>query len=59
MNPESFPGWMYYVKKKNIPLMNVRGRMCTGCHEAANDPHPYFDGNKEKRYRDFLFVPFQ
>jgi hypothetical protein len=32
--------------------------MCLGCHEAANEEHPYFDKNKGDAFRDYLFSPF-
>ncbi len=57
-NPDALEGWVYYMKKKGKPPVTVTGRMCIGCHEAANDPHPYFDGNKKKEFRDYLFAPF-
>jgi hypothetical protein len=31
--------------------------MCHGCHEAANEEHPYFDKNKTGLVRDYLFCP--
>ena len=50
-------GWIYYVKKPNDLLTVVNTKMCAGCHEAANEKHPYFDGNTDDSFRDFLFVP--
>ncbi len=52
-------GWRYFMKAKNKPVMEVKSRMCIGCHEAANEPHPYFDKNKKGLFRDYLFVPFK
>jgi cytochrome P460 len=51
-------GWSYYMKKPGNKIMKVESKMCIGCHEAANERHPYFDKNKEGIFRDFLFVSF-
>lgn len=55
-NPEALNGWVYYMKKPNEEIVEIKGRMCIGCHVAANEKHPYFDGNKNEMFRDFLFV---
>ncbi len=50
-------GWLYFVRQpgeKQAKLLH--GRMCIGCHEAANDKHPYFDGNATGIFRDYIFV---
>jgi len=44
------------MKKPGEEWMEVKGRMCVGCHEAANEKHPYFDGNKKEMFRDYLFT---
>jgi hypothetical protein len=54
--PEALNGWVYYMKKPGEPAMEIKWRMCVGCHEAANEKHPYFDRNKEGMFRDYLFV---
>lgn len=51
-------GWLYFVKNPGKPLVRVEGRLCIGCHESANEPHPYFDKNKKGIFRDYLFVKF-
>lgn len=51
-------GWLYYMQKPGKDIMRVDGRMCIGCHEAANEGHPYFDKNIKGMFRDYLFVPF-
>jgi len=58
-SPVSKNGWRYFMKGKNKPVMEVKSRMCIGCHEAANEPHPYFDKNKKGIFRDYLFVKFK
>jgi len=58
-SPGARNGWMYYVKPPGSQkVVQIRGIMCHGCHEAANEAHPYFDGNKKGMFRDYLFVPF-
>ncbi|MFW5863019.1 MAG: cytochrome P460 family protein [Spirochaetota bacterium] len=51
-------GWLYYMKKPNGILQRFKGKMCHECHAAANESHPYFDGNPKANFRDYLFVPF-
>lgn len=58
-SPDALDGWIYYVKKPEKETVVVKGRMCIGCHVAANEAHPYFDGNREELFRDYLFVPFK
>jgi hypothetical protein len=56
-NNDAKDGWLYYVKnpeEKQARL--VKGRMCIGCHEAANDKHPYFDRNPKGIFCDYVFV---
>lgn len=55
-DPEALNGWEYYVKKPAEKGFEVKTRMCVGCHEAANEKHPYFDGNREEIFRDYLFT---
>ncbi len=56
-DPQAINGWIYYMKKPGMDTMEVQWRLCVGCHEAANEKHPYFDGNKNNMFRDYLFVP--
>lgn len=55
-DPEALNGWKYYMKKPGEKSVEVKSRMCIGCHEAANEKHPYFDENKEDMFRDYLFT---
>ena len=55
--PDAVAGWLYYVKEQDKPVVSVKGRKCVGCHEAANEPHPYFKKNPRGEFRDFLFIP--
>jgi hypothetical protein len=55
-DPDADNGWVYYVKKPGQDTVEVKGRMCAGCHVAANEKHPYFDGNKSEMFRDYLFA---
>ncbi len=54
---QSVSGWIFYVKKPNESLTVINSKMCSGCHEAANEKHPYFDGNTDDSFRDYLFAP--
>lgn len=55
--PGAQGGWLYYTKNPGESPVPVRSRLCIGCHEAANEPHPYFDKNKKGLFRDYLFNP--
>jgi len=55
-SPNSLDGWKYYMAMPGGKPQLITGRMCVGCHEAANEQHPYFDQNKEAIFRDYLFV---
>lgn len=54
----SVSGWLYYMKKPGEDMAFVESRMCAGCHDAANEEHPYFDKNEGENFRDYLFTPF-
>lgn len=55
-SPDAINGWVYYMKKPGKDAVEITWRMCVGCHEAANEKHPYFDGNKNDMFRDYLFT---
>ncbi len=50
-------GWLYFTMMPGEKPLLVQGRKCIGCHEAANEKHPYFDRNVNDSFRDYLFVP--
>ena len=52
----SLDGWKYYVVEPGKKPLLMSGRMCVGCHEAANEQHPYFDKNRDAMFRDYLFI---
>lgn len=54
----SVNGWLYYMQQPGKDVVFVESKMCSGCHDAANEKHPYFDKNEDEDYRDFIFVPF-
>lgn len=58
LNSANQYGWLYYVKKPEGTMTLVKGKMCIGCHAAANDSHPYFDKNENEQFRDYIFAPF-
>jgi hypothetical protein len=55
-NDNSIDGWKYYMVEPGKKPLLMSGRMCVGCHEAANEQHPYFDKNRDAMFRDYLFV---
>ena len=55
-DPDAINGWAFYRIKPGQEAEEIKGRMCVGCHEAANEKHPYFDGNKNEIFRDYLFT---
>lgn len=58
LNEKGTDGWIYLMKEpdKENPVQ-IESKLCTGCHTAANDTHPYFDGNQAENFRDYIFVP--
>jgi hypothetical protein len=54
-NPQSHNGWLYYIKKPKEDLTMVTSKLCYGCHESANEEHPYFDKNENNDFRDYIF----
>lgn len=57
-NPKSQDNWLYFMQKKGEKPVLVGSKMCIRCHEAANETHQYFDGNKNGDFMDYIFVPF-
>jgi hypothetical protein len=57
-NKDAVNGWVWYMQKGMMSPQVMTSRMCAGCHEAANEQHPYFDKNPEDEFRDYLFAPF-
>jgi hypothetical protein len=57
-SPAAQQGWLYYVRKPGKRVTRVDTKMCIGCHEAANEPHIYFDKNTKGIFRDYLFSLF-
>ncbi len=56
-NEKAQEGWLYYVRNPGSPqIMLMKGRFCIGCHEAANEAHPYFDKNMQGIFRDYIFL---
>jgi len=51
-------GWIYFMRPPGGELMRMEGKMCSGCHSAANEASPYFDKNPGEDFRDFVFAPF-
>ena len=56
-DPKAQDGWLYYVRNPNNPqVKQIDSRLCSGCHEAANESHPYFDNNPNSQFRDYVFI---
>ena len=49
--------WLFIMKKPGQKPAVITGRLCIGCHESANEAHPYFDRNPGGGFRDYLFAP--
>ncbi len=56
-HPLALNGWVYCIKKPGKEPVVVTTRLCVGCHESANERHPYFDKNSKGIFRDYIFVP--
>ncbi len=56
-NELAIKNWLFILKKPGQKAEAVTGRMCIGCHESANEAHPYFDNNPGNLFRDYLFAP--
>lgn len=54
----SAKGWLYYVISPDGKITRIKSRMCSGCHESANERHNFFDGNIDEDFRDYLFTNF-
>ena len=57
-SPHAKDGWLFFMKAPDKPSMFVAGKMCHGCHIAANEKHPFFEQNPTGEFRDFVFIPF-
>jgi hypothetical protein len=56
-NENAQDGWLYYARNAVSPKVRlITSRFCVGCHEAANEIHPYFDNNLEGLFRDYVFL---
>ncbi|WP_148223877.1 cytochrome P460 family protein [Spirochaeta thermophila] len=56
-DPRSRGGWIWLVQSGD-EVMIVSDSFCESCHENANEPHPYGDGNPRGVFRDYLFFPY-
>lgn len=49
-------GWVWIVKNLNTGEERlVEEAFCYTCHAAANESHPYSDGNPQEEFRDYVF----
>ena len=57
IHQDALDDWIYYLAKPGEKFAKpIKGRMCIGCHEAANDKHPYFTGNPRGIFCDYVFI---
>ena len=55
-HPNARGGWVWVVKNLNTGDERViEEAFCYTCHTAANESHPYADGNPEEKFRDYVF----
>jgi hypothetical protein len=54
-------GWIWINKdaRTGAEMVFNDSTFCITCHTAANEPHPYGDGNPQGEYRDYLFFPYR
>ncbi len=49
-------GWVWVVKDLESGTEQVMElEFCFTCHSAANEAHPYADGNPDEEFRDYVF----
>ena len=57
-SPQAVGGWVWVVKNDDDPVEHViTGEFCFTCHTDANVSQPYGDGNPDKQFRDYVFIP--
>jgi hypothetical protein len=55
-DPRSIGGWLWVVRDPAAGTESVSGEgFCIGCHESANEAHPYGTGNPDGSFRDYIF----
>jgi hypothetical protein len=55
-DPRSIGGWLWVVRDPAAGTENISGEgFCIGCHESANESHPYGTGNPDANFRDYVF----
>lgn len=55
-HPAARGGWVWVLKNLNTGDERIiEEAFCFTCHAAANESHPYGDGNPEEEYRDYVF----
>jgi hypothetical protein len=57
-HPMQRGGWIWLVKNTNTGVETILNEeFCFTCHNNANEPNPYGDGNSRGEFRDFVFYP--
>ena len=52
-------GWIWLAKDVATGEETIiSDEFCFTCHQNANEPHPYGDGNMDGEFRDFVFYPW-
>lgn len=59
-HPNARGGWVWTVKNLGTGEEQIiEGQFCFTCHSAANESHPYADGNPREEFRDYVFFSAQ
>ena len=59
-DPRARGGWIWVAKNTGTGEEAVfSDEFCFTCHQNANEPHPYGDGNTDGEFRDFVFYPWE
>lgn len=58
-NPDARGGWIWLNRNYSSGRERLfKDDFCFACHVAANDRHPYGDGNADREFRDYVFYPW-
>ncbi|WP_052078468.1 cytochrome P460 family protein [Spirochaeta lutea] len=59
-HPMQRGGWIWLVKNYQSEVETILDEeFCFTCHNNANEPNPYNDGNTSGQFRDFVFYPYR
>jgi len=56
LSDDSKEGWVWVMKDLATNQERIiNSTMCVTCHQSANEPHPYGEGNPQGLFRDYAF----